>query len=270
MIARGENEVMDLYRGERPVTAVYRGEQLLWSGAKPDDGFRGIRGTALYMEKPDVFEERVEAEMGVAYEEILAQVEEEFGTREDAERYLVYMIDGGTEPPYIDINGVRHWLSVQPDGSFSLELTEPVTYLNAGDSDSDGNPIYTLELILDTSGMTSLAGAFSGGDTLTSVDMSGCDISNVENMSLMFAGCHSLVDLKMKGFGRSLSLYLNGMFNACGSLSHESLVYTILTHSFNRKAAGYHDVRMIETSLPENHFTEAEMARLNEKGYVWT
>lgn len=271
MIARGEKNIPEIHRGELPVVAVYRGETVVWEAdSGPVDTFQGIRGTALYLEKPDGFEQEAEDMYGAPYDELLEMFMGELGmTREEAEKYLVYITVGGTFPPYVEINFETRWLPVQPDGSFSLEVTEPVTSIRAR-SDGDGNPLYSLELILNTSGMTNAYEAFGGDAELTSIDMSKCDISAVTIMIDMFMACRSLVDLKMKGFGRQSGLNADRMLTV-SALSHESLVYTFLTHSYNRRAAGFPDIdlsKVIGAGMA-NPFTASETAALAAKGYVW-
>lgn len=52
-----------------------------------------------------------------------------------------------------------------------------------------------------------------------SIDMSGADSSHVEDMYLMFAGCHSLVSLSLPGFVTSSTKNLTGMFSGCYNLA---------------------------------------------------
>lgn len=272
MSARGEENIMAIHRGELPVVAVYRGETVVWEADSGEsDTFRGICGTALYLEKPDGFEQEVEDMYGAPYDEILEMFIGELGmTREETEKYFVYMTVGGSEPPHVFVNGVQRWLQVQPDGSFSLQITESVTSIEAGNSRGDGNPLYSLELILNTSGMTNADTAFAGGSELTTIDMSKCDISAVTSMTGMFMACRSLVDLRMKGFGRQSGLRAERMLTG-SALSHESLVYTFLTHSYNRRAAGFPDIDLSEVigAGVANPFTTSETAALAAKGYVW-
>lgn len=264
MIARGENEVKALYRGERPVTAVYRGEQLVWSGAKPDDGFRGIRGTALYLNPADYNFNQNEIEAAMMADPMFLQ------TEEDAIRYLAYMSEIGEDPPHIVVNGTFRWLPVQPDGSFSLEVAEPVTSLKIRDFIRDGNPIYTLKVALDISGMTDLSRVFNGCTKLVSLDVSQCDISNATNMNGMFRSCYSLVELKMKGFGSQRDLDISNMLVDCPNLSYESAVYTFVTHSFDRNATGFHALDISMGVFYEFPFADEDtcIRTLIKKGYL--
>lgn len=272
MICRGEKEVKALYRGDKEVAAVYRGENLVWSsGAIEPDTFRGIRGTALYVESPDDLENQVMEMFGMPYEEMLTQIEEELKVdREQARTLLIYQVVTGLFPPHAEINGDLMYIYPASDSTFELPFNEPVRSLYMSDSDSDGNPVQSVELRLDTSGLTSLSSAFQGNKDLTSVDMSACDISSVTGMYAMFAQCSNLKELRMKGFGTSPGLSANYMLLQCHALSHSSLVYTFVEHSHNRRKAGYpiFDLKPVFGG-GECPFSATEQARLNEKGYVW-
>lgn len=270
MIRRGDKEVKALYRGGREVTAVYRGSAEVWRRQSADT-FKGIRGTAMYVERPDDLENLVMEMFGIPYEEVLTQVEEGFNVdREQARTILTYMAVTGLFPPHAEINGGLVFISPAPDSTFELPFNDPVTRLYMSDSDSDGNPVQSVELRLDTSGLTYLDSAFQRNKDLTSVDMSACNISSVTGMYAMFAQCSNLKELRMKGFGSSPDLSAEYMLLQCHALSHSSLVYTFVEHSFDRKAAGYpiFDLKPVFGG-GECPFSATEQARLNEKGYVW-
>ena len=53
---------------------------------------------------------------------------------------------------------------------------------------------------LDTSNVEDMGGMFSGCSSLTELDLSNFDTSNVTNMDSMFSGCSSLTELDVTGF----------------------------------------------------------------------
>lgn len=71
---------------------------------------------------------------------------------------------------------------------------------------------------LDTSGTTSMWGAFMDCANLKKLDLSGMDTSNVRNMGNMFDGCKSLERLDLSGFDTSNVESMSNMFYGCESL----------------------------------------------------
>ena len=59
---------------------------------------------------------------------------------------------------------------------------------------------------------------FNGCSSLTNIDMSGLDTSNVKYMSSMFSGCRSLKRLRLSGLDTSNVTYMSWMFYGCKSL----------------------------------------------------
>ena len=74
---------------------------------------------------------------------------------------------------------------------------------------------------LDISQLTTMDGMFSGCSSLTSLDLSNWDTSNVIDMRSMFAGCSRLEVLDVSNFDTSRNDYIMGqMFNNCSSLQY--------------------------------------------------
>ena len=71
---------------------------------------------------------------------------------------------------------------------------------------------------LDTSNVTDMTLMFNCCTSLTSLDLSGLDTSNVADMNNMFQGCTSLVSLDLSGLDTSNVTSMEGMFNGCRSL----------------------------------------------------
>lgn len=71
----------------------------------------------------------------------------------------------------------------------------------------------------DTSQVTSMKYMFRNCSILTSLNLSGFDTSQVTNMSYMFSGCRSLTSLDLSGFDTSLATDMSYMFNVCSGLT---------------------------------------------------
>ena len=64
---------------------------------------------------------------------------------------------------------------------------------------------------------------FDGCSSLSSLDLSSFDTSNVTRMDYMFLGCSSLSSLDLSNFDNSSVTTMNNMFNGCSSLSNLDL-----------------------------------------------
>ena len=71
----------------------------------------------------------------------------------------------------------------------------------------------------DTSQVTDMTNMFFGCFSLTSLDLSGFDTSQVTNMASMFSGCSSLTSLDLSGFDTSQVTDMYGMFSGCSDLT---------------------------------------------------
>lgn len=72
---------------------------------------------------------------------------------------------------------------------------------------------------LDTSNVVDMQGLFSGCTSLTKLDLSGFNTSRVTNMSRMFSNCCNITSLDLSSFDTSNVKSLAGMFSGCTSLS---------------------------------------------------
>ena len=72
----------------------------------------------------------------------------------------------------------------------------------------------------DTSNVTDMNEMFRRCSSLTSLDVSGFDTSKVINMSNMFSGCSSLTNLDVSNFDTSKVTSMSHMFAACTSLKN--------------------------------------------------
>ena len=71
---------------------------------------------------------------------------------------------------------------------------------------------------LDTSNVTDMMGMFGGCSSLTSLDVSGFDTSKVTVMAEMFLNCTSLASLDLSNFNTSKVTSMRWMFSHCSSL----------------------------------------------------
>lgn len=83
------------------------------------------------------------------------------------------------------------------------------------------NQILTAEI--KVTGMTDASHMFEACNNLTSVDLSGLDISKVTNMSAMFYGCWSLESVDLSGFDTSKVTDMEYMFACCFKLKSVDL-----------------------------------------------
>ena len=70
----------------------------------------------------------------------------------------------------------------------------------------------------DVSAVEDLSACFDGCSSLTSLDVSGWDVSAAEDLSLCFADCSSLTSLDVSGWDVSSVTDMGSMFNGCSSL----------------------------------------------------
>ena len=71
----------------------------------------------------------------------------------------------------------------------------------------------------NTSNVENMSFMFNGLHSITSLpDISNWDVSNVENMNEMFRGCKSLTSLDISNWDVSNVTYAGGMFAKCNSL----------------------------------------------------
>ena len=75
----------------------------------------------------------------------------------------------------------------------------------------------------DTSQVTNMKDMFNGCSSLASLDLSGFDTSQVTNMIDMFQNCSSLASLDLSGFDTSQATYMYNMFFNCSGLMNLDL-----------------------------------------------
>ena len=70
---------------------------------------------------------------------------------------------------------------------------------------------------------------FDSCNALTSLDLSGWDTSNVNNMRNMFSGCGALTSLDLSGWDTSNVIDMNNMFGGCIALKTIRMVGCLQT-----------------------------------------
>ena len=96
----------------------------------------------------------------------------------------------GIDPLKIKSIGVTHGtVYLPPDSSYMFENCSSLTNLDLSS--------------FDTSNVTDMYGMFDGCSSLTNLDLSGFNTSNVTDMSHMFIGCSSLTNLDLSSFNTS-------------------------------------------------------------------
>ena len=116
----------------------------------------------------------------------------------------------------------------------------------------------------DTSEVTSMSSMFSGCASLTTLDLTRFDTSEVTDMSNMFRDCSSLTYLDLTCFDTSTVTRMSNMFNDCESLT---TIYSNSSWSCrysNRMFSGCNSLRGTATNVGKSF--NVSMAN-PERGY---
>lgn len=139
----------------------------------------------------------------------------------------VYYINGqsAASTVYATINGTPIEIAVS-GGAFSYAYNAPITSLSF-ENDADVTDI-DFSLSDGLSGVTSLNDAFKNCAGLTTVDFTGCDLSNVATATDCFAGCTSLAALTIPTgtWKPDLDLSAAAAFNKAAMLAVIDGLYT--------------------------------------------
>ena len=114
----------------------------------------------------------------------------------------------------------------------------------------------------DISNVTDMRGMFSGCSSLTSLDLSSFDTSEVWSMSDMFNGCSALTSLDLSHFDTSQVDGMSEMFSGCSSLT--SLDLSSFDTSKVTYMSGMFDGCSSLTSLDLSHFDTSQMTDVSE------
>ena len=95
-------------------------------------------------------------------------------------------------------------------------------------------------IVVDRVSFTNTSYMFNSCLSLTNLDLSNFDTSNVTGMNNMFGGCSSLTTLDVSNFDTSNVTYMGGMFDSCSDLtldcSHWNVDKVALYDRFNHNA----------------------------------
>ena len=106
---------------------------------------------------------------------------------------------------------------------------------------------------------------FSNCEKLISIDLSGFDLSNVENMESMFSGCSSLTYVNFNNTSKNNIIYMNSLFSGCSSLT------SVIFDSFNTEKVinmsnMFYNCSSI-TNLNLNSFNTSQVKYMDEMFY---
>ena len=105
-------------------------------------------------------------------------------------------------------------------GEHTVKIILNNNFTNAANMFSRCTSLTSLDLSnFDTSNVTSMNYMFSRCQSLTSLDLSNFDTSNVTDMDSMFYTCESLTSLDLSSFDTSNVTDMNSMFSTCTSLT---------------------------------------------------
>ena len=167
---------------------------------------------------------------------------------------------------------------------------------NMGGMFNDCPNLTSLDLSsFDTSKVTNMCSMFYGCDKLTSLDLSSFNTSTVTDMRDMFSGCDKLTSLNLSSFDTSKVTTMSNMFDYCAeltslilgpnffkfadflhlNLSHcnkwtnETVVTSLVTNSYDRKAAGIrYSITLALSTDTKNVLTDEQKAAITAKGYT--
>ena len=105
-------------------------------------------------------------------------------------------------------------------GEHTVKIILNNNFTNAANMFNSCTSLTSLDLSnFDTSNVTSMNSMFSRCQNLTSLDLSSFDTSNVTDMGVMFNICTSLTSLDLSNFDTSKVTSMMGMFFECTSLT---------------------------------------------------
>ena len=121
----------------------------------------------------------------------------------------------------------------------------------------------------DTSKVTDMCSMFSGCDKLTSLDLSSFDTSKVTTMGNMFDYCTELTSLILGPNFFKFPDFLHLNLSHCNKWTNETVVTSLVTNSYDRKAAGIRDsITLALSTDTKNVLTDEQKAAITAKGYT--
>ena len=121
----------------------------------------------------------------------------------------------------------------------------------------------------NTSTVTDMRDMFSGCDKLTSLNLSSFDTSKVTTMSNMFDYCAELTSLILGPNFFKFADFLHLNLSHCNKWTNETVVTSLVTNSYDRKAAGIrYSITLALSTDTKNVLTDEQKAAITAKGYT--
>lgn len=147
------------------------------------------------------------------------------------------------------VGGTINKVTPDASGNWNIPVTnfDGVTKMN--DMFYNCRSLTTLDLShFDTSNVTNMAWMFSNCNSLTTMDLSHFDTSNVTNMYCMFWDCTSLTTLDLSHFDMSNVTNMKYMFSNCTNLK-----------TITMKGCSQETINKIKTQLSEDGVTGCQI-----------
>ena len=135
------------------------------------------------------------------------------------------------------------------------------------------NSLTNLDLSsFDTSNVREMGVMFSGCESLINLDLSSFDTSNVTAMGAMFYGCESLINLDLSSFDTSNVTDMGYMFASCESLTNLDLSSfdTSNVTEMSRMFNGCNCLEVLKTPKINNVSIELPLAMYDKDGNTYT
>lgn len=117
------------------------------------------------------------------------------------------------------INNEKFTINLNSDGGFVYNYTEYDIVTDIHEMFTGCNTLTSLDLSnFDTSNVTNMSYSFSSCRALTNIDVSSWNTTNVTNMNGMFTGCNTLTSLDLSNFDTSNVTSITSMFGSCYEL----------------------------------------------------
>ena len=108
---------------------------------------------------------------------------------------------------------------------------------------------------------------FKGCESLTSLDVSNFDTSNVTSIPSMFNGCVNITTLSLgEGFFKTKSV-TEVDFSDLGNWSQGSFIQSVITNSYDRTSNGLQNITINLHANTYAYLTDEHKASLTAKGY---
>ena len=113
-----------------------------------------------------------------------------------------------------------------------------------------------------------MGGLFSGCNSLTNLDLSNFETSNVTNFTGMFRDCNNLVNLDLSNFNTLKVTSLNSMFYGCSSLVSVDLS-SFNTSNVTNTTCMFYKCGNLKTIYASNNFITTKITKYNDSGLMF-